>query len=86
MKPPPPDVEDGPVTLAVRRVIDDLSLGVVGEAQAALAMQLSRLVDEGSVPAARELRPLLVELGLAEDDETAAFLESIKTPGLRRDP
>ncbi len=85
---PPPSVADGPVAAAIRAVLAEVGLDAVGTARGEMAVALARLVDAGSVPAARELRPLLGEIDLIEDVEAQQFLASVRTPGIgpRTDP
>jgi hypothetical protein len=58
--------------------------GVDG-AYAELAIATARMVDDGSVPAVAQLRAVLAELATRVDDDTAAFLRSIRTPGIHPD-
>jgi hypothetical protein len=83
VKSPPPGTPDGGVTTAVRLALIDIGLDSVARAEAAMAVALARLVDAGSVPAARELRPLLADLSLIEDEVMREFLASVRTPMVR---
>lgn len=83
VKAPPPGTPDGPVSAAVRAALAEVSFDTIGRAQAEMAVALARLVDAGSVPAARELRPLLADLALVEDPEHLEFLAAISTPSRR---
>jgi hypothetical protein len=74
---------DGPVTMTLRAALaaaQDVALPPIDGAYAALGLALAQAVDQGSVPAARELRAVLDVLAGRVDDDTAAFLRSVQTP------
>lgn len=78
---PPADAEDGPVTAAVRLVLLEVGdAGSVDSARAQMALALARLVDTGSVPAARELRGVLEDLARIENADVLAFRTVVQTP------
>ena len=78
---PPPTSDDGPVTAAVRTALDDLpTSGTVDGARAQMALSLAGMVDAGSVAAAHELRGVLSELSVIEDEDTAEFWRAVQTP------
>ena len=78
----PAGLPDGPVTTAVKAALAEVAdFDGIDSARAELAIALSRLVDDaGSVPAARELRGLLGDMGAMVDEDIAAFQRSIQTP------
>lgn len=71
---------EGPVTVAVRSVLAEVDVGALDAARGEMAIALAKLVDGGSVPAARELRGVLDDLALLDDEEVAIFRASIQTP------
>lgn len=72
---------EGPVTAAVRAVLAEIDHGgSIDAARGEMAVALARLTDGGSVPAARELRGVLSDLALIEDEDVAAFRALVQTP------
>ena len=74
-------LEGGRVTEAVADLLLQLGhcAGVDG-ARAEVALAMARLVDAGSVPAARELRGVLDDLDAIEGEDVQAFRALIRTP------
>jgi hypothetical protein len=76
----------GAVEASVRAALEtEEPLAGVDGAYAALAIATARMVDGGSVPAVAQLRSVLAEFAARVDDDTAAFLRSIQTPGIHPD-
>jgi hypothetical protein len=79
----PPSGALGAVEVAVRTaLVSEEALTGVDGAYAALAVRTAQMVDGGSVPAVAQLRAVLAELAARVDDDTAAFLRLIQTPGI----
>lgn len=79
-QPPSTEVLEGPVAASVRTALTQLDLDDLDEARAQMALTLARLVDAGSVPAARELRAVLSDFTADVDAEFRSWVETIKTP------
>jgi hypothetical protein len=69
------------VTTSVKRALQtEEPLQGIEAAFAALAIATAQMVDAGSVAAIPQLRAVLLDLAGRVDDDTAAFLRSLRIP------
>lgn len=68
------------MSAAVALLLVDMTPTGVDAARCALALALAGLVDGGSVPAAGQLRALLLDFAEVEGEDIAAFRRLVQTP------